>query len=240
MRASRPFAAALLLTLPLLLTACGSAPPPLAFEHATRISVKRICVAPVGIPERAEVTIMNPIGAGFGVLGNLIETHREASANAQLADALSKVHYEFGGALTNAVAIAMRKAGFTVSRADGVRPAKEREKFLSQYPKRAQVDAYLDVYAPFVGFQALRSSAEYRPRIEIVARLVDAHGATLFQRRIIYGTSSVEDEDALVVVADDNAIFRDRDSLQANPLTTARALQGAIDSVAWELARQFM
>ena len=237
MRASRHPAIALLL--PLLLTACGSAPPPLAFEHATRVSVKRIYVAPVGIPERAEVTIMNPIGAGFGVLGSLIETHREAAASAEMAGVLAKAHYEFGAALTNAVAIAMRKAGFTVSRGDGVRPTKEREKFLSQYPKRAQIDAYLDVYAPYVGFQALRSSAEYRPRIEIVARLIDTHGATLFQRRIICGTSSVEDEDALVV-ADDGAIFHDRDSLQANPLTTARALQGAIDSVAWELARQFM
>jgi hypothetical protein len=238
MRASLQLATALLL--PLLLSACVSAPPPLAFEHSTRVSVRRICVAPVGIPERAEVSIMNPIGAGFGVLGNLIETRREASASAEMADVLAKAHYEFGAALTNAVAIAMRKAGFTVSRGDGARPAKERERFLSQYPKRTLVDAYLDVYAPYVGFQALRSSAEYRPRIEIVARLVDTHGATLFQRRIIYGTASVEDEDALVVVGDDNVTFRDRDSLQANPSTTARALQGAIDSVAWELARQFM
>jgi hypothetical protein len=236
MRASR----ALLLLLSSLLTACGSAPAPLAFEHATRVSVKRIYVAPVGIPDRAEVTIMNPIGSGFGVLGSLIETRREAAASAEMTGVLAKAHYEFGAALTNAVAIAMRRAGFTVNRGEGVRPPKEREKFLSEYPKRAQVDAYLDVYAPYVGFQALRSSAEYRPHIEIVARLVDTRGATLFQRRIIYGTSSVEDEDALVVGGEDNSIFRDRDSLQSNPLTTARALQGAIDSVAWELARQFM
>jgi hypothetical protein len=48
----------------------------------------------------------------------------------------------------------------------------------------------------------------------------------------------VEDEDAIVVTPNENATFRDRTALQANPSGTARALQGAIDAVAWELAGQ--
>jgi hypothetical protein len=219
---------------------CHAAPPPLAFEQSARVSLKRICLVPPGVPEHAEVSIMNPIGAGFGVIGSLIETRRAASADAEMADLLSKAHYDFGSALTNAIALATHKAGFAVSRGEEPRPAKERERFLSLYPKRLPVDAYLDVYATYVGFRAPRSSAAYRPRIELVARLVNTRGTTVFQRRIVYGSAVSEDEDALVVAADDSVTFRDRAALQANPSRTARALQMAIDSISWELARQLM
>ena len=61
-------------------------------------------------------------------------------------------------------------------------------------------------------------------------------GKTLFQDRIIYGAAGSTDEDAILVRADDRFRFRDRAALQANPATTAQALQTAIDAVAWELA----
>jgi hypothetical protein len=97
------------------------------------------------------------------------------------------------------------------------------------------------VYADYVGFQALQSSEDYRPHLEIRARLVDAHnGRVLFQDRIVYGFSVATDEDAVLVRAEDNYRFRDRAALQASPLRTARALQNAIEAVAWELAKQFM
>jgi len=222
-----------------LLAACESTPAPLALEHSTRVAVKRVWLAPLGVPERAEVSIMNPIGAGFGVIGTLIETRRAAAANAEMADILSKAHYDFATALTDAIALGVRKAGFTVNRADAPRSEKERGRFLSQYPKRAQVDAYLDIYVRYVGFQALQSSAVYRPRLEVVARLVSTRGDVLFQHLIVYG-SATEDEDAIVIPADDNLSFRDRAALQANPLKTARALQTAIESLSWELAKEFM
>jgi hypothetical protein len=104
-----------------------------------------------------------------------------------------------------------------------------------------RVDAYLDVYADYVGFQALQSSEDYRPHLEISARLVDARsGRILFQDRIVYGFSVSTDEDAVLVRAEDNYRFKDRAALQANPVQTARALQGAIEAVSWELAKQFM
>lgn len=223
-----------------LLTACQAAPPPLAFEHSSRAGVKHVWVLAPGIPEHAEVSILNPIGAGFGVIGSLIETRRTAAANAEMADVLSKAHYNFGACLTDAITVATRRAGFAVSRSEEPRPPKERERFLAQYPKHGSADAYLDVYAPYVGFWTKQSSVAYRARIEIVARLIDSRGAILFQRRIVYGSPAAEDEDALVIPGDDNAAFRDRDALQQNPSKTARALQTAIDSVAWELARQLM
>jgi hypothetical protein len=228
--------------LALILTACQSAPPPLAFEHSTRVAVRRIGIAPLGVPEQLQVKIMNPIGAGFGVVGNLIESHRTATASAEVTGVLSKAHYNFGSALSDAIAVAMRKAGFTVTCVDGSRTKSEREKFLSRYPQqKAQVDAYLDVYSPYFGFQAPQSSADYRPRVELIARLVSSRdGSTLFQNHIVYGTHTSDDEDAILVRADDNVSFRDRTALEANPASTARALQSAIDSIAWELAKQFM
>jgi len=137
----------------------------------------------------------------------------------------------------------MRKAGFTITRVDGLRAKSEREKFLTRYPqqKTQAVDAYLDIYSPYFGFQAPQSSADYRPRVELIARLVSSKdGSTLFQNHIVYGTHTSDDEDAILVRADDNVSFRDRTALEANPASTARALQSAIDSIAWELAKQFM
>jgi len=70
---------------------------------------------------------------------------------------------------------------------------------------------------------------------------VDAKsGKVLFQDRIVYGFSATTDENAVLVRAEDAYRFRDRAALRANPNTTARALQGAIEAVSWELAKQFM
>ena len=103
------------------------------------------------------------------------------------------------------------------------------------------MDAYLDVYATYVGFEAPQSSTAYRPRLEISARLVSAKDNTiLFQDRIIYGCMENTDEEAVLVRADDKLSFRNRGAFQTDPTKTARALQSAIDATAWELAKQFM
>lgn len=234
------FKEALAIGLALLLSACGALPPE-NLEAGSRIAVRRVCLAAPGVPDRPQVTIMNPIGAGFGVLGNLIEAHRASGAQQEMQSVLARANYNYGAALTDSVFAAMGKAGFTMVRSTDLRPEKERGRFLASYPQMKRVDAYLDVYADYVGFQALQSSEDYRPHLEISARLVDAHnGRILFQDRIVYGFSVATDEDAVLVRAEDNYRFRDRAALQANPVQTARALQGAIEAVSWELAKQFM
>jgi hypothetical protein len=224
----------------LILGACGSLPPE-SFEQSTRITVRHICLTPLGVPDRPQVTIMNPIGVGFGVLGTLIESRRAAGAQQEMQNALAKAGYNYEAALANSISAAMSKAGFAVTRSPGPRPEKERSRFLSRYPAIKRVDAFLDVYADYVGFQAAQSSADYRPRLEITARLVDVKdGKTLFQDRIVYGAPGSTDEDTILVQADERFRFRDRAALQVDPSTTAQALQAAIDAVAWELAKQFM
>src|SRR3569833_1679656 len=196
---------ALAIGLVLLLSACGSLPPE-NFAPASRIAVRRVCLTSPGIPDRPQVTIMNPIGAGFGVLGNIIEARRAAGAQQEMQAVLAKANYNYGSALTDSVFLAMGKAGFTMLRSPDLRPEKERGRFLVCFPQMKRVDAYLDVYADYVGIQALQSS----------------------------------EEDAVLVRAEDNYRFRDRAALQANPSRTARALENAIEAVAWELAKQFM
>lgn len=224
----------------LVLSACGSLPPA-DFERASRMQVRSVCLTTPGVPDRPQVTIMNPIGAGFGVVGNFIESRRAAGAQQEMQAVLAKASYNYERALSDSVFVAMSKAGFSMTRSPESRPEKERSKFLAQYPAVKRADAFLDVYADYIGFQAMRSSEDFWPHLEISARLVDAKsGKILYQGRIVYGFSVATDEDAVLVHAENTFRFRDRTALQANPTLTARALQGAIDAVAWELAKQFM
>lgn len=223
-----------------ILTACGSLPTQ-NFEHSARASVKRIDVVPIGTPEHAQVRIMNPIGAGFGVVGNFVESRRAAGASQEMENTLAAAHYDFRTSLSNSITQAVSKVGFTITRLTGPRPEKEHARFMAKYPAAKKVDAYLDVYATYVGFEAPQSSTAYRPRLELIARLVRAKdNQVLFQDRIIYGCSENTDEDAVFVKADDSLSFRSRAALQSDPMRTARALQSAIDATAWELAKQFM
>ena len=223
------------------LAGCG-AKPKQDFEHSTRVTVKRVDVVPIGTPEHAQARIMNPVGAGFGLVGNFVELRRKAGASQEMESALAAAHFDFHTSLTNAIMKAVSRVGFTITRQTGPRPEKEQAKFLSHYsPSVKKVDAYLDVYATYVGFEAPQSSTAYRPRIELVARLVSAKDhQILFQDRIVYGCLENTDEDAVLVRADDNLSFRNRAAFQADPDRTARALQSAIDATAWELAKQFM
>jgi hypothetical protein len=224
----------------LVLSACGSLPPA-NFEQSSRIDVRRVCLTTPGVPERPQVTIMNPIGAAFGVVGNFIESRRAAGAQEAMQAVLTKANYNYEAALSDSIFAAMSKAGFTMIHSPESRSEKDRSRFIEHYPPVKRVDAFLDVYADYVGFQALQSSEDFRPHLEISARLVDAKsGKILYQGRIVYGFSVATDEDAVLVRAEDMFRFRDRAALQANPTLTARALQGAIDAVAWELAKQFM
>jgi hypothetical protein len=222
------------------LAACGALPTQ-NFDHLSRASVKRIEVVPIGTPEHPQVRIMNPIGAGFGVVGNLVESRRAAGASQEMENVLAAAHYDFRTSLANSIAQAVSKVGFSINRLTGARPDKEHSRFLAKYPREKKVDAYLDVYATYVGFEAPQSSTAYRPRLELSARLVSAKdNQILFQDRIVYGSPENADEEGVLIRADDKLSFRNRAALQVDPNKTARALQSAIDATAWELAKQFM
>jgi hypothetical protein len=229
-----------LICVPVALSACGSLPSQ-SFERSSHVSIKHVELLPLGTPDHAQVQIMNPIGAGFGVVGNFIESRRAVGASEEMESTLAAAHYDFRASLTNAIAAAVGKVGFKITRLAGTRPEKERSRFLKSYPSVKKVDAFLDVYVTFVGFEAPRSSAAFQPRLEISARLISAKdNKILFQDRIVYGSVEHSDDEAVLVRADDSVGFRNRAALAADPTRTARALQTAIDTAAWELAKQFM
>jgi hypothetical protein len=229
-----------LVSLSWALASCGSVPAQ-NFEHSARASVKRVDLVAIGVPEHTQVRIMNPIGAGFGVVGTFVESRRAAGASQEMESTLAAAHFDFRASLANAIAMAVSKVGFSINREVGDRPAKEQSRFLSKYPQVKKIDAYLDVYATYVGFEAPQSSVAYRPRLELSARLVSAKDhQILFQDRIIYGCVENTDEEAVMVRADDQLSFKSRAALALDPKRTARALQSAIDATAWELAKQFM
>jgi hypothetical protein len=233
------FHACLVAVLALSLNSCGALPSQ-KFAHSARASIKRIAVIPLGMPEHAQVRIMNPIGAGFGLVGNFVEARRAAGASEEMETILAAAHYDFHASLASAVSRAMSKVGFSLSPAPGGRPDKAHSRFLNAYPPAKAVDAYLDIYAPYVGFEAPRSSSAYRPRLELAVRLVSARDhQILYQDRLVYGCEEDTDEQALLIRADEKLSFRDRAALRAHPLETARALQFAIETTAWELAKQF-
>jgi len=235
-----PFKLCSAVALTWILVACGALPAQ-NFDHSVRAKIKRVEVVPIGTPEHTQVRIMNPIGAGFGVVGNLVESRRAAGASQEVENVLAAAHYDFRTSLANSITQAVSKVGFSINRLAGARPDKEHSRFLTKYPHEKKVDAYLDVYATYVGFEAPQSSTAYRPRLELSARLVSAKdNQILFQDRIIYGCSENTDEEAVLVRADDKLSFRNRAALQVDPDRTARALQSAIDATAWELAKQFM
>src|ERR1700704_3402621 len=84
------------------LDACGALPTQ-NFEHSTRATIKRVDIVPIGTPEHTQVRIMNPIGAGFGVVGNLVEARRAAWASQEMENTLAAAHFDFGAWLSNAV-----------------------------------------------------------------------------------------------------------------------------------------
>jgi hypothetical protein len=220
-------------------SACVSAPPTTSFDKSTHAAVKNIRLMPVGMPEKPQVNIMAPVGANFGLIGAAVEAGRAANASREMTEILAKTSYDYKADIPSSVMTAMSDAGFIVTAGEGVRPEKERFKYLSTYPKEEGVDAYLDVFATYVGFLAAGATTDYRPTVQLSARLVNAaDGKTIFQDQIVYGPAMPYMK-AITVTPDDQHKFANRDALQANPEGTTAALKAAVAGAAAELAKQF-
>src|ERR1700759_5536994 len=95
-----PFKLCSAIVLTWTLAACGSLPSQ-GFDHSVRAIIKRIEVVPIGTPEHVQARIMNPIGAGFGLVGNFVESQRAAGATQVVEGARATAHYDFQTALAN-------------------------------------------------------------------------------------------------------------------------------------------
>lgn len=222
-----------------LLAACQSMPST-TFDPSLKPTFKKVGIAPIGMPENAEVRILQSVGGNFGLIGALVEEGRAASARGELVDVLAKTNYDFKMEFTVNALAAMNAAGFEATQLPGKRADAERAKFMKAVPKNAGVDAVLDMYVVSVGFFAAGATTDYRPGCQIAARLVDPKDQkVLFQDQILYGAVMPSYQKAIVLPGDPAATFKDRAALQADAPVTRDALKRAIDTCVAELGKQF-
>ena len=222
-----------------MLTACQSMPRT-TFDPGLRQTVKKVGIAPLGMPNSAEVRILQPIGANFGLIGALVEETRAANARSELEDVLARVNYDYKLELTTNTILTMTDAGFEAVQLPGARPSSARGKFLKSVPVDPGVDAVLDLYVVSLGFFAAGATTDYRPGCHIAARLVDSKSQkVLFQDQIMYGALVPTNQKAIMVPAHSNRSFSDRDSLQSNPSVTRDAFKKALDACVNAVGRQF-
>ena len=222
-----------------MLAACQSMPST-TFDPAQRQTVKKVGIAPLGIPDNAEVRILQSVGANFGLIGAIVEESRAANARGELEDVLAKSNYDFKTELVTNTQLAMTGAGFDVVQLTGARPKAHRGKFLKTVPAETGVDAVLDVYVMSLGFFAAGATTDYRPGCHIAARLVDPKTQkVLFQDQVMVGAVMPTNQKAIVLPGDPAATFKDREALQADAPVTRDALKKALDSCVAELGKQF-
>jgi hypothetical protein len=235
----RAFHALLVLGAVGLLAACQSMPST-TFDPALKPTVRKVGIVEIGMPENAEVRILQSVGGNFGLIGAIVEETRAANARGELVDVLAKSNYDFRMEITSNALAALNAAGFQATQLPGKRPDAVRGKFLKAVPKTADVDAVLDMYVVSVGFFAAGATTDYRPGCHIAARLVEPKTQkVLFQDQIMYGAVMPTYQKAIVLPGDPAATFKDRAALQSDAPVTRDALKKAIDTCVAELGKQF-
>lgn len=225
----------------LLVSACSTFPTQ-GYNKAATGNPHSIALAPVGMPEKANVRIMAPVGANFGLIGALVEVGRENTAMDEARATLEKANLDYQTYLPEQIVKSLKTAGFEAQQLPGARDPKSRFKFLNGPTKEPGADAVLDIYAPFLGFIAAGATTDYRPSVLLDAKLIRASDQkVLFADQIYYNNFNRNlAPKAVSIEPDPGCVFKDRDELQANPQRTASCLQNAMDAAAKELAKQFL
>jgi hypothetical protein len=238
---SRIFRAAVPAAVVLLISACSTFPTQ-GYNKAATGNPHSIALAPMGLPEKANVRIMAPVGANFGLIGALVEAGRESTAVEEARVLLEKANLDYQTYLPGQIVKSLQSAGFEAQQLPGARDPKSRFKFMTGVSQEPGADAVLDIYAPFLGFIAAGATTDYRPSVLLDAKLVRASDQkVLFADQIYYNNFQRDGAPKAVSIdPDPNCVFKDRESLQADPQRTAACLQGAMDSAAKELAKQFL
>jgi hypothetical protein len=235
-RAARALA---IICLTCLVVACSTFPTQ-EFNKSANADLHAIALAPVGMPQKPSVIILNAVGNNFGLIGGIVEATRAANAANELTGELQIGNLDYRTYLPVHIANALRSEGFEVITADGARPESEGSKFLSRPPLPNGTDATLDVYVTYIGYLAAGATTVYRPAVHIEARLVDKKTQkVLFADQIFYNNYSPgAAKQAISIEPEPRATFQDRAAMLAAPQEVTRGLAAGLDAVALELARQ--
>jgi hypothetical protein len=222
-----------------LLGACASFPTQ-EFNKSANASLHTIALAPVGMPDKPSVVILNAVGNSFGLIGGIVEATRAANAANELVGELKTGNLDYKTYVPAQITSALQAGGYAVVAVDGARPAGETGKFLTKAPQAPGADAVMDIYVSYIGYIAAGATTDYRPAVHIEARMIDAKTQkVLFADQVYYNNYSPNfAKQAITLEPDPKVTFNDRAAMIAAPADVTRGLAAGIDAVALELARQ--
>jgi hypothetical protein len=221
----------------LLVSACASVPQQ-GYNKNANANVRRIAVHSPGFPEKAEVRTLGSVGSAFGLVGALVEEGRFAAARSEFAKTLEKGQLEPRQFFVEELTRQMQDAGFEVLPVATSPMEQKRSKWLAKPASADGADAHLDVFVPFYGYYAAGPTTEYRPTLQLRARLTAPGGAkVLFEDQIVYNTLGVGTK-AITIEPDDRFRFKDQDALNAGPQASTDGLREAIRASVRQLVEQ--
>jgi hypothetical protein len=224
----------------LALAACQSFPTQ-QFNKAANPNLHTIAIAPIGMPEKPQVVILNAVGNNFGLIGALVEAGRASEASKEAEANFSAAGVDYQTYLPRRLQESMQSLGMQIRQLSGSRPADERFKFLTKLPDAQGADAVLDMYVSYLGYAAAGATTDYRPAVHVEAKLIDpVSKKVLFADQIYYNNYNPQfAKTAQTIEPDLKMTFKDRDAMKAAPAQVAQGVREGIDAVALALAKQF-
>jgi hypothetical protein len=225
--------------LAIALSACSSFPTQ-EFNKDANQKVHVIAVAPIGLPDKPMVTIVNAVGNSFGLIGAAVEATRAANASNEAATELASGGLTYKTQFPAEIESGLKAAGFEVQMLPGSRTGAETSKFLAAEPAPSGADAVLDIYVSYFGYVAASAKSPYRPAIHLEARLLDVKTQkVLFADQIYYNNfTPTAAKKAITIEPDPQAVFADRAAMRAAPTEVTQWMRAATKAVADELAKQ--
>lgn len=226
-----------------LLSGCAALPQT-GYNKEANNAIKTVAVPQIAIPEKADVRIIAPVGANFGLIGAIVEESRFAAARTRLQNSLASVNFDFKSLINSELQRSLTEAGFAPSflAAD---PAKKtptgsaRKEWAKKLGQQAGSDAYLDVTISGFGYFAAGATTDFKPGLGLWARLIETKsGKTLFEDQIVYNPAYAATK-AITIEPDSQYSFNNQDALNSDPGKAAAGLSGAITAVTNELSKQF-
>jgi hypothetical protein len=228
-----------LATLVLMSAGCATIPEQKLATSPTPSSTK-IVLLPVGIPGRAEITVMHSTGTSFGLVGALVDGARFNAHEKSLAAVLDHQQFDFHAAIAHGVASALQDDGYQVSIAGAAPASTERVTWLTPLPDVKDSDYALDVVFDYFGYAADWDSKPYLPSVAMKARLTDRSGRQSFYTRIVYNPalSIFTKSQGPKIPADEQYGFGSMGDIKSNPSKAAKGLEVAVQAVVDELRRE--
>lgn len=210
--------------------------PEVPYDHSSNSSVKTVAVLTPSFPSGPAVVLASSVGQSFGLIGALVDSGMENSRENKFNGLLASQSFSLPDTFMQDVGQALQAQGYQMT-AQPVTRAKA--DFLEQYPAVAEAkgDVYLDMVVVSYGYIAagIGSSTPYRPSFSVRCKLVRARdNVVLMQDTIVY--NPIGPTSNMVTIAPDaDYVFKDFDSLMADPPKAVQGLQVAVQKTTQDI-----